>query len=156
MFQGILKRIKMSLRPYRIQSRRRKLRRKGNRIGESTFVSRYAFLDESGFNETNGNVQIKIGKNCYITRGCKIMTHSRAKMGGPKGIWSGKVEYGSVNIGNNVFIGWDSIILPGVTIGDNVIIGAMSLVNKDIPSNVMAAGVPAKVIKDIEEVVEID
>ena len=64
MFQGILNRIKMSLRPYRIKSRRRKLRRKGNFIGESTFVSRYAFLDASGFNDTKGDVRIEIGENC--------------------------------------------------------------------------------------------
>jgi maltose O-acetyltransferase len=43
--------------------------------------------------------------------------------------------------------------MPGVTIGDNVIIGAMSLVTKDIPSNSVAYGQPAKVVKKIEEVI---
>lgn len=56
-----------------------------------------------------------------------------------------------INIGNNVFIGYGSIILPGVNIGDNVVIGAHSVVSKDIPSNVVAAGVPAKIIKPISE-----
>lgn len=57
----------------------------------------------------------------------------------------------NVTIGNNVFIGAHSIVLPGVTIGDNVVIGAGSIVSKDIPSNSMAVGSPAKVIKTLEE-----
>lgn len=55
-----------------------------------------------------------------------------------------------VKIGNNVWIGASVTILPGVTIGDNAVIGAGALVNRDIPANVMAAGVPARVIKIIE------
>lgn len=54
-----------------------------------------------------------------------------------------------VTIGNNVWITTNVIILPGVTIGDNVIIGAGSVVNRDIPSNVLAAGNPCRVIKSI-------
>lgn len=56
-----------------------------------------------------------------------------------------------INVGNNVFIGYGSIILPGVTIGDNVVIGAGSVVSRDIPSNCVAAGVPARVIKSIAD-----
>ena len=52
-----------------------------------------------------------------------------------------------IRIGSNVFIGYGSIILPGVTIGDNVVIGAGSVVSKNIPSDVVVAGVPAKVIR---------
>ena len=52
-----------------------------------------------------------------------------------------------VRIGDNVFIGMDCKILKGVTIGDNAVIGAGSVVNKDIPANAMAAGVPCRVIK---------
>ena len=59
--------------------------------------------------------------------------------------------FGKIKIGNNVFIGMRSIILPGVTIGDNVIVGAGSIVTKDIPSNSVVAGVPARVIKSFEE-----
>lgn len=53
----------------------------------------------------------------------------------------------NVTIGSNVWIGEFVSILPGVTIGDGVIIGAMSVVSKDIPSNTIAVGIPAKVIK---------
>lgn len=61
-------------------------------------------------------------------------------------------EYGiPVTIGNNVWIGGNSVILPGVTIGDNVVIGAGSVVTKDIPDNMIAAGNPCKVIKEITE-----
>lgn len=55
-----------------------------------------------------------------------------------------------VVIGNNVWLGDKVTVLPGVKIGDNVIVGANSVVSKDIPDGVIAAGVPAKVIKKIE------
>ena len=54
-----------------------------------------------------------------------------------------------VHIGKNVWIGSHVSILPGVTIGDNTVIGAGSVVNKDIPSNVVAYGVPCKVARKI-------
>ena len=57
----------------------------------------------------------------------------------------------SVHIGKNCWIGAGSIILPGVTIGDNTVIGANSLVNKDIPANVVAFGSPCKVFREINE-----
>lgn len=55
-----------------------------------------------------------------------------------------------VNIGNDVWIGMNCVILRGVTVGDNVIIGANSVVTKDIPANTIAAGNPCKVIKERE------
>lgn len=60
-------------------------------------------------------------------------------------------KFGKIKIGNNVHIGINSIIMPGVTIGDNVIIGCGSVVTKNIPSNSVAVGVPARVIETIEE-----
>ena len=56
-----------------------------------------------------------------------------------------------ITVGNNVWIGAGVTVLPGVTIGDNTIIGAGSIVNKDIPSGVIAAGNPCKVIRNITE-----
>jgi len=56
-----------------------------------------------------------------------------------------------VNIGSDVWIGGNVVILPGVTIGDNVVIGAGAVVTKDIPSNSVAMGVPAKVVRKIED-----
>ena len=54
-----------------------------------------------------------------------------------------------VRIGKNVWIGAGAIILPGVSIGDNSVIGAGSVVTKDVPENVVAAGSPARVIKEL-------
>lgn len=56
-----------------------------------------------------------------------------------------------IKIGNNVYIGYGTVILPGVNIGDNVVIGACALVSRDIPANSVAVGVPARVIKTIDE-----
>ena len=60
------------------------------------------------------------------------------------------LEYAKpIKVGNNVWIGGNVCVMPGVTIGDNVVIGAGSVVNKDIPSNVVAVGNPCKVLKNI-------
>ena len=117
------------------------------RIGENTYISPKAYIDH------HKSYSVEIGDNCYITRDCIILDHTQEKQGGPLKLW-GEIEYGKVKIGNNVFIGVKSVIMPGVTIGDNVIIGATSLVTKDIPSDVVAFGQPAKVIKSIDEVID--
>ncbi len=54
-----------------------------------------------------------------------------------------------ITIGNDVWIGGNVTILPGVTIGDNVVVAAGAVVTKDLPSNCVVGGIPAKVIKDI-------
>jgi acetyltransferase-like isoleucine patch superfamily enzyme len=115
-------------------------------VGKNTYISPKAYIDH------HKQFSIEIGSNCYITRDCLILDHTQEKQGGPLKLW-GDIKYGKVKIGNNVFIGVKSVIMPGVTIGDNVIIGAMSLVNKDIPSNVIAFGQPARVIKSIDSVI---
>lgn len=61
-------------------------------------------------------------------------------------------EYGiPVKIGNNVWVGGNTVILPGVTIGDNTVIGAGSVVTRNIPSNVIAAGNPCQIIREITD-----
>ena len=61
-------------------------------------------------------------------------------------------EYGiAVTIGDNVWLGGNVVVCPGVTIGDNTVIGAGSVVTKDIPANVVAAGNPCRVIRPITE-----
>nr|WP_302583589.1 DapH/DapD/GlmU-related protein [uncultured Schaedlerella sp.] len=59
-----------------------------------------------------------------------------------------------IKVGNDVYIGNNVIILPGVTIGNNIIIGAGAVVSKDIPDNSVAVGVPARVIKSADEYLE--
>lgn len=56
-----------------------------------------------------------------------------------------------VKIGNDVWVGAGATILPGVTIGDGCVIGAGSVVTKDVPANSLAVGVPAKVVKRLNE-----
>ncbi len=101
--------------------------------------------------DTQNPHMIKIGNNVKITLGVKILTHdfSWCVTSGLEGRVTGNI--GKVIIGNNVFIGMDSIITKGTIIGDNVIIGAGSVVTKDCESNSVYAGVPAKKIMTIEE-----
>lgn len=62
--------------------------------------------------------------------------------------------FGRIVIGNNVHIGENVTIMPGVTIGDNVVVGCGAVVTKDIPSNTIAVGIPAKVIETYDEYLE--
>ena len=59
-----------------------------------------------------------------------------------------------VNIGNDVWIGGNVTILPGVNIGNNVVIAAGAVVTKDVPDNSLIGGVPAKIIREIENDIE--
>lgn len=93
---------------------------------------------------------LSIGDDVQITEGVTILTHG-FDWSVLKGVYGDILGSAGVTIGNNVFIGMQSTILKGVHIGDNVIIGANSLVNKDIPSNVVAAGNPSRVIMTLDE-----
>jgi len=93
---------------------------------------------------------VEIGDNVTITPGVKFQTHD----GGValfRKEHPGMNVYGKIKIGRNVFIGEDAMIMYGVSVGDNVVIGARSVVTKNIPSNSVAVGVPARVIKSLEE-----
>ncbi len=87
----------------------------------------------------------RLGDHVSITSGVRFISHDG-------GVWVLREEFpdldifGPITVGNNVFIGINTIILPGVTIGDNVVIGAGAVVTRDIPSNSVAAGVPARVL----------
>ena len=112
---------------------------------------------------------IKIGEGFYANTGCVMLDVGRITIGDnvlfgpnvslytaghpihPESRKSG-YEYGiPIKIGDNVWIGGSCVILPGVTIGNNVVIGAGSVVTKDIPDNVCAAGNPCRVIREITE-----
>ena len=93
--------------------------------------------------------KVTIGKNAQIAPNVSIYTaghpiHPDSRNSG--------YEYGiPITIGDNVWIGGNTVILPGVTIGDNVVIGAGSVVTKDIPDNAIAVGNPCKVIRTVTE-----
>lgn len=88
---------------------------------------------------------ITIGNNVTITHST-ILTHDDSPV-----ISLRRRRIAPVVIGSNVFIGFQSLILPGVSIGDNCIIGAGSIVTKDVPSNSIVAGNPARVIKSLTD-----
>jgi len=92
--------------------------------------------------------EVRIGENCFIAPGVHIYTATHPL--NPFERVSG-AEFGKpVTIGNNVWIGGRAVINPGVTIGDNVVIASGAIVTKDVPSNVVVGGNPAKVIKTID------
>ena len=93
--------------------------------------------------------KVTIGKNVQMAPNVSIYTaghpiHPDTRNTG--------YEYGiPITIGDNVWIGGNVVILPGVKIGDNVVIGAGSVVTKDIPENVIAMGNPCKIVREITE-----
>jgi acetyltransferase-like isoleucine patch superfamily enzyme len=108
---------------------------------------------------------LKIGDNVYVNAGVGIAASigiiigDNVKIGPRTSIFDSNyhrmdsTDKGEISkkitIGNNVWIGADCTILPGVTIGDNSVIAAKSTVNKDVPNNVLMGGSPAKVIRDL-------
>jgi len=112
-------------------------------------------------------VNIYAGKNLYINYDCVILDVAKVIIGdncfiAPQvGIYTAThpidseernkgLEYGkTVTIGNNCWIGGHAVITPGVTLGDNVVVGAGAVVTKSFGSNVVIAGNPAKIIKEI-------
>lgn len=93
--------------------------------------------------------KVKIGDNCQLAPGVSIYTagHPVHPVTRNSGYEFGK----EVTIGDNVWIGGNSVICPGVHIGDNVVIGAGSVVTRDIPDNVVAAGNPCRVLRTITD-----
>lgn len=96
---------------------------------------------------------VSIGNHVELTHGVRLVTHDGS-------VWvlrelyseCRKIDrFGKIVIGDNVFLGVGTIVLPGVTIGNNVIVGAGSVVTKDIADNKVYAGVPARPINNIEE-----
>lgn len=108
---------------------------------------------------------INVGKNVFINAGCQFQDHGGITLDDDvlvgHNVVIATLNHGMlpddraslvpkpVHICKNVWIGAGVVICPGVTIGENSIIGAGAVVNKDIPANVIAAGIPAKVLKPL-------
>lgn len=92
---------------------------------------------------------IAIGDNVTFAPRVHILAHDASTKK-----FLGYTKIGNVTIGNNVFVGAETVVLPGVTIGDNVIIGANSTVTHDIPDNVVAVGTPARVLCSLDSYLE--
>ena len=89
---------------------------------------------------------ITIGDNVTMAPRVHILCHDASTKS-----FLGYTKIGRVTIGDNVFIGAESVVLPGITIGNNVIVGANSTVTHDVPDGVVVAGSPARVICTLEE-----
>ncbi|GAX90809.1 acyltransferase [Effusibacillus lacus] len=105
----------------------------GTRVGSRTAFGLMVMLDIM-FPE-----RIRIGRNCIIGYNTTILAHEYL---------IDEYRLGDVIIGDEVMIGANSTVLPGVTIGDRAVIGAGSLVNRDIPAGAFAAGNPIRIIRE--------
>lgn len=128
----LLKKIK-----YMNYSNEQLARELGVKIGNNCIIGSRFWGAEPGL--------IEIGNHVHITSGVSFVTHDG-------GVWVFREEipdfdvFGKIRIGDNTYIGNNSLILPGVTIGRNCVIGANSLVTKSIPDNSVVAGNPARYI----------
>lgn len=149
-----------SLSPNQIEERNELIK---NLLGKTKkFFIEPPFRCDYGYN-------IELGDNFYSNYNLIILDCAKVTIGdnvliGPNvGIYTAghpldyeirnqEYEYAfPIRIGNNVWIGGNVVINPGVSIGDNAVIGAGSVVTKDIPSNVIAVGNPCKVLREITE-----
>lgn len=119
----------------------RQLRRKGLKVGKNLFVVSNVSLDR------NNCHLISIGDNCTLAHNVVILAHDTS------GCVASRTQHriAPVKLGNNCFIGSNTVVLPGVTIGDNVIVGAGSVVTRNLPSNCVAAGNPARMLETMDE-----
>lgn len=164
---------------FAIQKRARKLTQKINTMDRSDFEGIAEVVKEL-FGKSDGafinppfycdyGINIETGKHFFANYNCTILDVGKVRIG-DNCMFAPNVaiytaghpihpacrntgyEYGkSVTIGNNVWLGGNTVVCPGVTIGDNVVIGAGSVVTKDIPSWSVAAGNPCRVIREITD-----
>jgi acetyltransferase-like isoleucine patch superfamily enzyme len=110
------------------------------KVGKNTWIGPFTVLDGSG--------GLSIGDNCSISSGVQIYTHDSTKWalsGGKAGY-----DHAAVRVGNNCYIGPHAVITSGVTVGDRSLVGACSFVNRSIPPNTVAFGIPCKPVGHVQ------
>ena len=112
-------------------------------IGENTFVGGYVRVIG------HEDAWVKIGDNCDIGPNCLLVTGTH-ELSNDANRRAGAGVAKPIRIGNGVWLGANVTVLSGVTIGDGAIIGAGSLVTKNVQDNVLAYGVPTKVIRELK------
>ena len=150
-----------ALHPSKIQEREEIIRKLFGSTGEKFFIEP-PFRCDYGYNITIGN-NFYSNYNLIILDCAKTVIGDNVLIGPNVGIYTAghpvhhelrnqEYEFAlPVIIGNNVWIGGNVVINPGITIGENSVIGSGSVVTKDIPSNVVAAGNPCKVLRAISD-----
>lgn len=129
------------------------LRKRGAKIGNQCEIYKTANFGSEPY-------LISVGDHVRINSGVQLVTHDG-------GVWVFREakslfldefkqadKFGCIRIGNNVHIGTNAIIMPGVSVGDNCIIACGAIVTHDVPNNSVVAGVPASRIESIEEYAE--
>lgn len=106
------------------------------KVGAMTWIGPFVVLD--------GSAELEIGAHCSISAGVQVYSHDSVKWASTGG--SSAYEYAKTRIGDNCYIGPNTIVAKGVTIGDGCVIGANSLVLTDIPSHSKAVGSPCRII----------
>lgn len=128
-------------------------------IGANSWLKEYCYLRAG----VNGYIRVgeRIAFNSFVT----ISGHGGVEIGDDTQLGPGatltttghdyraglQASFSKITLGKRVWVGARAIILPGVTIGDNTVIGAGALVNKDLPANCVAVGVPARIIKRFDD-----
>ena len=145
---SIIKRIKVKWYSTTNEKKLKYLRSLGTKVGEKTRIySDLSFVGSEPY-------LIEIGSDCLLSQGLHLITHDGGvKVLNSANYFKGKKmdKIGRIKIGNNVYTGNYVTILPNVVIGNNVIIGVNSVVTKSVPSNVVVAGIPARIICTIDE-----
>lgn len=110
-------------------------------MGSHVWIGHNVKMDGSGY--------LDVGSGCIIARDTEILTSNHYFQGDDleEIPYDKRFIYKKVTIGENIWIGMRSVILPGVTIGEGAIVGACSVVTKDVPPLAIVAGNPAKVIR---------
>jgi len=111
-------------------------------LGNGVFVNRHVMLDDRG--------PLTVGDHTVMAAGTIIETHTHRYQDFSVPLPLGGRDMLPVHIGSNCLLGYNAVILAGVTLGDRVIVGSNAVVTKDVPDRSIVGGVPAKIIKEIE------
>lgn len=138
------------------------LRQLLGRVGEFALIQPNFFCDY-GYNISLGErffanhncvildcARVSFGDNVLLGPNCQFYTVNHPLAVHERQQWLERAL--PISVGNNVWIGGNSTVLPGVTIGDNSVVAAGSVVTKDVPANCVVAGNPARVVKDLSAV----